>query len=56
MIKFSEPQEYIVTSTQDINLFLCGVGSGKTHIGGFLSGYLLKNYPSVFGFIGANTY
>ncbi len=56
MIKFSEPQEYIVTSTQDINLFLCGVGSGKTHIGGFLSGYLLKNFPTVFGFIGANTY
>ena len=55
-INFSEPQEYILTSTQDVNLFLAGVGSGKTHLLGFISGYLLWNFPEVFGFIAANTY
>lgn len=56
MVKFSLPQEYIITTTQMICLFLAGVGSGKTHIIGFLSGYLIQNFPTVFGFIGANTY
>ena len=55
-VKFSEPQEYILTTTQDINLFLAGVGSGKTHLSGFITGYFLKNFPHVFGFIGANTH
>lgn len=55
-IRFSRPQEYIITSTQDINLFLAGVGSGKTHLEGFISGYFVQNFPHVFGFIGANTY
>ena len=54
--RFSSPQEYIITSTQDVNLFLAGVGSGKTHLGGFISGYLLQKFPKVFGFVGANTY
>lgn len=53
---FSIPQQYTITSTQDINLFLAGVGSGKTHTAGFLSGYYLKEFPHVFGFIGANTH
>lgn len=53
---FSQPQEYIITSTQDINLFLAGVGSGKTHLGGFISGYYILKFPNCFGFIGANTY
>ena len=55
-MRLSRPQEYVVTSTQDLNLFLAGVGSGKTHLGGVLSGYFLKNFPEAFGFIGANTY
>lgn len=55
-ISFSSPQEYILTSTQDINLYLAGVGSGKTHLLGFISAYLLENFPNVSGFIGANTY
>lgn len=54
--KFSAPQEYIITSTQDVNLFLAGIGSGKTHIIGILSGYYINRFPTVFGFIGANTY
>lgn len=56
MIKFSKPQEYILTTTQQISLFLAGVGSGKTHLLGFVSAFFLVNFPKVFGFIGANTY
>lgn len=55
-IRFSKPQEFVITSTQSILLFLAGVGSGKTFIIGFLSGYFIKYYPKVAGFIGANTY
>ena len=55
-IRFSKPQEYIITSLQSICLFLAGVGSGKTYIIGFLSGYFIKYFPHVAGFIGANTY
>lgn len=56
MIRFSKPQEFIITSLQSICLFLAGVGSGKTYIIGFLSGYFIKYFPKVAGFIGANTY
>ena len=56
MIRFSKPQEYIITSTQSISLFLGGIGSGKTFIIGFLSGYFIKYFPKVPGFIAANTY
>lgn len=55
-IRFSKPQEYVITSLQSICLFLAGVGSGKTFIIGFLSGYFIKYFPQVAGFIGANTY
>lgn len=55
-IRFSKPQEFIITSTQSILLFLAGVGSGKTFIIGFLSGFFIKYFPQVAGFIGANTY
>jgi len=56
MLKFSKPQQYIISSLQSICLFLAGVGSGKTYIIGFLSGYFIKYFPEVPGFIGANTY
>ena len=52
----SEPQRAILKSTASLNLFLAGVGSGKTHIGGIISYRFIKNFPHVRGFIGANTY
>ena len=52
----SAPQEYILTSTQEINLFLAGIGSGKTHLGGLVSAFYVQNFPEASGFIGANTY
>src|SRR5665648_156627 len=52
----SEPQIKILNSFKHINLFLAGVGSGKTHLGGIKSYQLIKKYPLVRGFIAANTY
>lgn len=54
--RLSAPQEYILTSAQEINLFLAGIGSGKTHLGGLLSANFIQNFPAARGFIGANTY
>lgn len=55
-MELSEPQKYILTSPSEINLFLAGVGSGKTHLAGIVSGFLAESCPNVAGFIGANTY
>jgi len=55
-IEVSEPQRQILQSTEPFNLFLAGVGSGKTHLMGILAGDFIVNYPHVRGFIGANTY
>lgn len=55
-MKLSEPQKYILTSAAPVNLFLAGVGSGKTHLGGIITGHFIESCPHVFGFIGANTY
>lgn len=52
----SKPQIRILNSVRHINLFLAGVGSGKTHLGGIKSYQLIRKYPLVRGFIGANTY
>ena len=52
----SEPQRAILKSTASLNLFLAGVGSGKTHIGGLLAYRFIKKFPKARGFIGANTY
>lgn len=55
-VSLSKPQQYLVTTTQAISLFLAGVGSGKTYVIGLLSGYFIKKFPLTAGFIGANTY
>lgn len=52
----SEPQRAILKSTKAINLFLAGVGSGKTHLLGIKTYQLIKRFPKVRGFIAANTY
>lgn len=52
----SRPQIKILNSVKHINLFLAGVGSGKTHLGGIKSYQLIRKYPDVRGFIAANTY
>src|SRR5579872_1748239 len=55
-VKPSKPQYAMLISRQQINLFLAGQGSGKTHCGGLLSGHLISTFPKAHGFIGANTY
>ena len=54
--KCSEPQKAILRSTAILNLFLAGTGSGKTHLGGIKSAYLIGEFPEVRGFICANTF
>lgn len=54
-VRPSKPQFDIFTSTTPVNLFMAGQGSGKTHGAGLVSFNLVTNFPSVFGFIGANT-
>jgi len=55
-LTFSNPQLEIANSTAQINLFLAGLGSGKTHMIGARNALYAKKYPHVRGFIGANTY
>lgn len=55
-IKVSDPQADIIESTAARNLFHGGVGSGKSHCGGFVAADFIQNTPWVTGFIGANTY
>jgi hypothetical protein len=55
-LEFSDPQLDIMNSTAQINLFLAGVGSGKTFIIGARTAIFTLLYPHVRGFIGANTY
>jgi hypothetical protein len=52
----SAPQMAIFESTATINLFLAGVGSGKTHLDGLISKQLISKFPTCIGGIFANTY
>ena len=52
----SKPQMSILTSIARINLFLAGVGSGKTFLDGVLSRHLISKFPEIKGGIFANTY
>lgn len=52
----SWPQYKILTSRQQVNLFLAGQGSGKTMLGGIISAHFIDEFPHIHGFIGANTY
>lgn len=56
IISYTRPQLEIYNSTQNFNLFMAGIGSGKSHIGGRTSLKYITNYPEVRGFIGANSY
>lgn len=55
-IIFSDPQIEILESNAQVNLFYAGVGSGKTHLIGARNAVLMFQFPTVRGFIGANTY
>ena len=55
-IELSAPQYSILTSTKELNLFLAGVGSGKSHLMGVKSANYVINFPKAVGLITANTY
>lgn len=55
-ITVSAPQRKFLKATKQRNLFMAGVGSGKSHAAGLISGNYAKNFPQIRGFIGANTY
>jgi hypothetical protein len=55
-IKVSDPQSDILNSTKNLNLFLAGVGSGKTHCIALGSADFIINFPNALGLIAANTY
>jgi len=52
----SDPQMAILESTASINLFLAGIGSGKSHLNGIKSYQFVTMFPECTGFIGANFY
>lgn len=52
----SKPQKAILRSVASINLFMSGVGSGKTFLDGLITYRLIRRFTKVRGFIGANTY
>jgi hypothetical protein len=52
----SDPQKAILLSTASINLFLAGLGSGKSHLNGIISYQLIRMFPDATGFVGANFY
>ena len=56
IVGLSKPQGKIYSSTRQVNLFMAGVGSGKTFLGGIMSYMLIRNFPGIDGFIGANTH
>ncbi len=53
---FSKPQIDIYNSVKARNLFLAGVGSGKSFMAGFISMKYVSSYPKAIGFVGANSY
>lgn len=55
-IELSDPQIEVVTSTKNFNLFLAGVGTGKSHCMGLVSGNFILQHPEARGLIAANTY
>jgi hypothetical protein len=52
----SDPQMAILESTASINLFLAGIGSGKSHLNGIKSYQFIKEFPECTGFVAANFY
>jgi hypothetical protein len=52
----SRPQSAILSSTKAVNLFLAGVGSGKTFLGGIISYRFISQFPKCTGFVAANTF
>lgn len=55
-IILSNPQCDLYESDEDVNLFMAGQGSGKTHVAGVVSYKFVSAFPNARGLIAANTY
>jgi len=55
-LELSAPQEKVLNSVKQRNLFMAGVGSGKSYVAAPIPVRFAKKYPWLRGFIGANTY
>lgn len=55
-VNLSKPQKAFIDSKSEINLFLAGQRTGKTFVGGIISGEYVYNNPEARGMICANTY
>ena len=51
----TKPQQDILRSRSQVNLFLAGQGSGKSHCAGLVSANYISKFPSIRGIICANT-
>lgn len=54
--KLSGPQKAVLKSDAAINLFLSGVGAGKTFLLGLITYRFISIFPKARGFVGANSY
>ena len=52
----SKPQQKVYSSIQTRNLFMAGIGSGKSHVAAPICMIFISQFPYIRGFIGANTY
>jgi phage terminase large subunit len=55
-VNLTQPQHDFMTMSEDIGLFVAGIGSGKSFIGSHWSKDMMALEPKAKGFIGANTY
>lgn len=54
-IRPTKPQQDILRSRSQVNLFLAGQGSGKSHCAGLVSANYISQFPTIRGIICANT-
>jgi len=50
------PQKKIYNSLSERNLFLAGIGAGKTHALALMAAKYITKYPEAIGLIAANSY
>lgn len=55
-MELSSPQGAIAASTNPVNLFLAGQGSGKSHLAGLIGYNFVSRFPICRGLIAANTH
>lgn len=55
-VYFTPPQMAVINARTSIILDMAGQGAGKTELIGYISGIMIRLFPAMKGFIGANSY